>query len=150
MQENNCGDLLERTKNTLRQAYPRASSRHAAHSVITANQSRVILTSVALLAYYSDPRSDLVKWEHDTSEEPSHPTNSDGSLEWVAAHLSELTKEYPDRWILVNNETVVADSADIGELMNQALKLGIASPLIIDTQSPSITSRTAYNAGQDL
>jgi hypothetical protein len=104
-----------------------------------------------LFSYAREPGVDITEWEPKaaTDAHSVEPASDDkSSLKWVAENLSELAKRYGDRWILVDNEKVVGDSTDISALLQQAFQQGIVSPLIIDMQSPSVTSRAVYNACQ--
>lgn len=136
-------NLKERAKDDLRQAsneYP------LIHDIIAAH-SRRYFASTELADFYShahDLGVDIKDWEREPFADPHREKSSDGSLEWVAANLEQLSKDYPDRFILVENQQVIANSADIADLLQQALKLEISSPLIIDTHAASTVSRMAY------
>lgn len=99
-------------------------------------------TSAKLAAFY-EPRINPRDWEERSVSE-EHQKSEDGSLEWVAANLAQLSKEFPNRFILVDNARVIADSEDIRDLLQRAAQLGLPSPLVIDTQLPSGVPRTVY------
>jgi len=111
--------------------------------VVATYHSRLDVLHLSDLHYHDVPFN-IEDWERESPEDVRTDISSDGSLEWVATHLSQLCQDYPDRLILVEKGRVVAYSADIADLLQQALRFGIASPLIIDTQSPAVVSRTAY------
>ncbi|MBI5528821.1 MAG: hypothetical protein HY897_21030 [Deltaproteobacteria bacterium] len=39
--------------------------------------------------------------------------------EWLSLHLAELVAKYPDKWVAVLDEHVVAAGDDLGEVMDQ-------------------------------
>lgn len=143
MAEFNYVNVIQRAKEELRQAS--SSERPLREFIVTRSWLTSTPRHFANLTecYHHDFYIDVNEWEKETLDDPLE-THGDGSLEWVATHLPQLIKDYPDRFILVEKGNVIADSSDIADILQQALKLGIASPLIIDTQSSPAVSRTAY------
>ncbi len=67
----------------------------------------------------------------------------DGSLAWLAAHLRELSEDYPNRWVLIARDRVVAASTDPTALERKADEEGIQIPFITRIGSGPITWTTA-------
>lgn len=68
----------------------------------------------------------------------------DRSIVWVAANQKELYKLYPDQWILVEGESVIANSTDPLELQEIAHKRGIATAFTARVAPPSKPRRSIY------
>ncbi len=73
-----------------------------------------------------------------------HSDYDNTSLAWVGAHWQDLVERYPNRWILVVNERVVADSESLDELREQAAKLRVECPFITKVGQRPTVWRTAY------
>ena len=54
----------------------------------------------------------------DPSDVPCPPLSADyiRNEEWLCAHMTELTQKYPDQWVAVWEERVVAADADLGKV----------------------------------
>ncbi len=68
----------------------------------------------------------------------------DRSIAWVATHCEELYRDYPDEWILVEGESVIAHSADPFEVQNAAQERGITTGLMTKVTRPSTPQRMIY------
>jgi Family of unknown function (DUF5678) len=90
------------------------------------------------------PRSGEGVPEERAVPERRHGGHSDSSLDWVAEHWRELTKDYPNRWIIVANQKVAADAATPGELAKEARRLGIKRPFVTKIGQGPVVWRTAY------
>ncbi|HPC03420.1 MAG TPA: DUF5678 domain-containing protein [Syntrophales bacterium] len=66
------------------------------------------------------------------------------SLDWVSKHLSELTENYPGKWIAVKNGLVVADSDNVISLMKQLHDQSIESPFITKIPIQPVVWETTY------
>lgn len=71
-------------------------------------------------------------------------TDSDGSLVWLAANLDQLSRKYADKWVLIKNSTVLADSDDAIQLEQLARQQSIDNPYITKIPPSSAAWRTAY------
>ena len=87
------------------------------------------------------PHSSLVSQKPYLSE--ADPVESD-PVAWVGAHWQEITRDYPNEWIVVANGRVVAHSEIPKELREQIGRLGIKTPFIAKVGSGPIVWRTAY------
>jgi len=65
----------------------------------------------------------------------------DRSARWVAAHAQELYSLYPDQWILVEGETLVAHSMEPADLEEAAEKHGLKSAFVTRVIAPSPQSQ---------
>ena len=43
--------------------------------------------------------------------------------EWIEDHLAEFTKSYPDQWLAVYDQRVIAASPDLGQVIQQARQI---------------------------
>jgi hypothetical protein len=86
----------------------------------------------ASLPAITQPSSTAVQYEDDRS------------IVWVAANQEELYELYPDEWILVEGEAVVAHSADPLELQEIADKQGITTAFMARVAPPSKPGRSIY------
>jgi hypothetical protein len=57
--------------------------------------------------------------------------DKDDSLKWAADNLKRLVKDYPNKWIVVRNRTVVETSDDLVDLLEKASRAGIVKPLVL-------------------
>ena len=71
----------------------------------------------------------------------------DRSIVWVAANQEELYKLYPNEFILVQNESVIAHSSDPLQLQVVAQQHGIIDAFMTKVIRPSPPRRAIY-AGQ--
>lgn len=71
----------------------------------------------------------------------------DGAIVWVASHSHELSARYPNQWILVEGDRVIASSIDPLELEELAQKCQIKTPFITRVAPTSQPQRMVY-AGQ--
>jgi hypothetical protein len=67
-----------------------------------------------------------------------------GSLAWLGINWESLSDQYPDRWVLIDNQQVIADSHDATELERIAEERGIQEPFITKIEPVSAVWRTAY------
>jgi hypothetical protein len=70
----------------------------------------------------------------------------DRSITWVANNQEELYKHYPNEWILVEGESVVAHSANPLALQEIADKKGTTTAFMARVAPPSKPSSSAYYA----
>ena len=69
---------------------------------------------------------------------------ADRSIVWVAANQEELYSNYPDQWILVEGEAVVAHATDPLELQEIADQHGITTAFMARVAPPSIPGSSIY------
>ncbi len=66
------------------------------------------------------------------------------SIRWVAANQEGLYRLYPDEWILVDNESVIAHSTDPLEIQEAADKHGATTAFMARVAPPSKLGRLIY------
>jgi hypothetical protein len=66
---------------------------------------------------------------------------------WVAAHLEELCRQYPNQWVLVEADRVVAHADNPIELEEISERRGIKAAFITRVAPPSGLQKMIY-AGQ--
>ena len=71
------------------------------------------------------------------------PDDAD-ALEWVSAHLEELTRQYPGKWIAVSNSQVVAFSTNLSDLLRDLAPRGLHRPLLTEVPEEPVVWKTAY------
>jgi hypothetical protein len=65
-------------------------------------------------------------------------------LKWVSANWEVVNRQFPNQWIVVQKDTVVAHSETVSGLREQINRLGIENPFVTKTGRGSIVWRTAY------
>lgn len=66
---------------------------------------------------------------------------------WVAANQEQLYKDFPDEFILVEGESVVAHSPDLLELETLAVQRGITTAFMTKVARPTKPARMIYAPG---
>lgn len=51
-------------------------------------------------------------------------------LDWFILNFESLLTQYPDEWLAISNQEVVAHAKSVGELSRQTRGLGIRRPFI--------------------
>jgi hypothetical protein len=76
----------------------------------------------------------------------------DRALVWVASHDRELATKYPNRWILVHNNAVIADDSDPLKLQRLADKTAIETPFITRVAGPEKKGKSTsiFYANKDV
>ena len=90
---------------------------------------------------YFSPVSSAVR---DDSSEARTTYENDDPLQWISGNWEEVTRQFPDQWIVIKKGAVVANSETASGLREQIRRLGIESPFITKTGRGSIVWRTAY------
>ena len=49
---------------------------------------------------------------------------------WISDHIQELIEKYPNQWILVYNQKVIANSQDIAPVWDKADELELDQPYL--------------------
>ncbi|MFZ0245283.1 hypothetical protein [Candidatus Binatus sp.] len=70
--------------------------------------------------------------------------SDDDPLQWVGANWEEVTRTFPNQWIVIKNGVVAAHSETVVGLREQIAHLSIECPFITKTGSGPIVWRTAY------
>jgi hypothetical protein len=73
------------------------------------------------------------------------PTGQD-ALDWVAAHYNELRQHYPQMWIAVLEQQVVASSEALPSLLEELQQRGIESAFVTRIPSGGIPEFYAFHA----
>jgi Family of unknown function (DUF5678) len=99
---------------------------------------------------YSESSSDL-DWDKGMAAVLDVAKNStitlssgNGAIGWLGSNWESLIEKYADRWVLVENQRIVADSNDPTELERIAEASGIREPFITKIEPVSAVWRTAY------
>jgi hypothetical protein len=71
---------------------------------------------------------------------------SSETITWLANNQAALSSEHGDHWILVEGQTVIAESDNPAALEQIATTRHIQNPLITKVPAPSPNWRTAYVA----
>jgi hypothetical protein len=69
------------------------------------------------------------------------------SLAWIADNQEQLYRDYPNEWILVSNQVVVAHSQSAADIETAARELGITNALVTKAVKPTQSERTIYVFG---
>ena len=89
---------------------------------------------------------DSFLYERESPYANAVPRNNQ-SLVWIASNQEQLYRDYPNEWILVSNQVVVAHSHSAPEIETAARELGIADALITKAVKPTPSERTIYVFG---
>jgi Family of unknown function (DUF5678) len=111
-----------------------------------------ILPSRLIAEYCVDAASTIARiWasyrEPETPELETNPTPivyDDSALRWVASNSKMLYRLYPEKWILVGDGRVIADSEDPNELLLIAEAQAIEAPFITRVAQPTKHKTTVY------
>ena len=71
----------------------------------------------------------------------------DRSLSWIADHQEQLYRDYPNQWILVYGEAVLAHSHSAQDIEVAAQEYGITNALVTKIVRPTKPERTIYVVG---
>jgi hypothetical protein len=66
------------------------------------------------------------------------------AVAWLGAHWQEVVQRFPNRWILIANQQVVADADNPSDLGARAAQMAINRPFITKIGGAPATWRTAY------
>jgi hypothetical protein len=72
------------------------------------------------------------------------------ALEWVSRHLVDLRAQYPDRWIAVSGNQVVASADTLPELLHAAQNAGVQEPFITQVPAGLPVWTITYHGRQDI
>jgi uncharacterized protein DUF5678 len=90
------------------------------------------LANVPAVAATSGPQNrSLFGYADESGIEESVKEREDDSLEWDSDDLKRWAKEYPNKWIVVKNRSVVEVSDDLVDLLGRASRAGIMNPLVL-------------------
>ena len=98
-----------------------------------------------LVKYWQVAAEDLVPVERVGEIREGRDVPDDAAaLEWLSAHLEELTRQYAGRWIAISNSQVVASSTDLANLLHDLKVYGVERPFVTEVPEETVVWKTAY------
>lgn len=53
-----------------------------------------------------------------------------GNMDWFLANMTSLVAKYPDEWLAISNQNVIAHSPSLPELQKMVQAKGIENPFV--------------------
>ena len=76
-------------------------------------------------------------WPRDVPVPPPIPKRYFEDEKWLREHRNELAEQYPDQWVAVFHQRVVAAGKDLGEVRRAAHEQTGERDVVLDLVSPT-------------
>jgi hypothetical protein len=127
---------------------------YPSNSAISSNNKVLNALLMTIPSLASEPSGPTNSWPpysgyqepQDTPRSRQTDVSDDDPLKWVTRNWENVTKRFPNQWIVVEKGGVVAHSETASDLRNQIKRLGIECPFITKTGQGPIVWRTAYGS----
>ncbi len=103
-----------------------------------------------MIKYWQLGAEDFLPLEHVAKIREGQVVPPEASrLEWLSSHLSDLKTRYEGQWIAILGDRVIANAANLPDLLQQVQGSEVESPFITQIPSEPIIWATAY-ASQNI